>query len=191
MLYGRSARGRPWSQPELGTNMVSLRAPNRPLSGSMAFLDHLGLYTVRSKIQGKGQEPTQRGSPMSPRVHCLPPGPGSVGRLLLLGWCPLRRPSVLNKGRPKSPSGQCWCIWRGVRCAGLLVRIMRRLVMTLMRWLSLFAFFCLHRRSIPERARVADGDGQLRLKPLTHRALPSAFEQQYYENLRSVLNFIS
>jgi hypothetical protein len=27
----------------------------------------------------------------------------------------LRRPSVLNKGRPKSPSGQCWCIWRAVR----------------------------------------------------------------------------
>lgn len=105
----------------------------------------------------------------------------------------LRRPSVLNKnkGRPKSPSGQCWCIWRAVRCAGLLVRIMRRLVMTLMRWLSLFAFSGLHRRSIPERARVADGDDQLRLKPLTHRALPNAFEQQYYENLRSVLDFIS
>ena len=103
----------------------------------------------------------------------------------------LRRPSVLNKGRSKSPSGQCWCIWRAVRCAGLLVRIMRRLVMTLMRWLSLFAFSGLHRRSIPERARVADGDDQLRLKPLTHRALPNAFEQQYYENLRSVLDFIS
>jgi hypothetical protein len=42
-----------------------------------------------------------------------------------------------------------------------------------------------------ERARVADGDDQLRLKPLTHRALPNAFEQQYYENLRSVLDFIS
>ena len=103
----------------------------------------------------------------------------------------LRRPSVLNKGRPKSPSGQCWCIWRAVRCAGLLVRIMRRLVMTLMRWLSLFAFSGPHRRSIPERARVADGDDQLRLQPLTHRALPNAFEQQYYENLRSVLDFIS
>ena len=57
--------------------------------------------------------------------------------------------------------------------------------------ISLFAFSGLHRRSIPERARVADGDDQLRLKPLTHRALPNAFEQQYYENLRSVLDFIS
>jgi hypothetical protein len=76
------------SQPELGGNPVSLRAPNRPLSGSMAFLGHLGLNTIQ-KSKGKAKNPaTQRGSPMSPRVHCLPPGPGAVGRLLLLGWYP-------------------------------------------------------------------------------------------------------
>jgi hypothetical protein len=34
------------SQPELGGNPVSLRAPNRPLSGSVAFLGHLGLSSV-------------------------------------------------------------------------------------------------------------------------------------------------
>jgi hypothetical protein len=82
------AQGGGRSQPELGGNPVSLRAPNRPISGSVAFLGHLGLNIVHSEIQGKGQEPTQRGSPMSARVHCLPPGPGAVGRLLLLGWCP-------------------------------------------------------------------------------------------------------
>jgi hypothetical protein len=35
------------SQPELGTNAVSLRAPGRPLRGSMAFLGHLGLNIVQ------------------------------------------------------------------------------------------------------------------------------------------------
>jgi hypothetical protein len=55
------------SQPELGTNTVSLRAPNRSLSGSVAFLGHLG------------QEPAQLGSPMNPRVHYLSPGPGPAG----------------------------------------------------------------------------------------------------------------
>jgi hypothetical protein len=44
------------SQPELGTNTASLRAPNRPLSGSMAFLDHLGLNTVQ-KSKGKAKNP--------------------------------------------------------------------------------------------------------------------------------------
>jgi hypothetical protein len=54
---------------------VSLRAPNRPLSGSVAFTGHLGLNTVQ-KSKGKAKNPlTQRGSSMSPRVHCLaPPG---------------------------------------------------------------------------------------------------------------------
>lgn len=43
------------SQPELGTNAVSLRAPDRPLSGSMAFLGHLGLNIVqKSKEKVKG-----------------------------------------------------------------------------------------------------------------------------------------
>ena len=43
------------SQPELGTNAVSLRAPDRPLSGSMAFLGHLGLNLVqKSKEKVKG-----------------------------------------------------------------------------------------------------------------------------------------
>jgi hypothetical protein len=48
----------PWelSQPELGTYTVSLRAPNRPLSGSMAFLGHLGLNTVH-KFKGKAKNP--------------------------------------------------------------------------------------------------------------------------------------
>jgi hypothetical protein len=32
--------------------------------------------------------------------------------------------------------------------------------------------------TIPERARVADGDDQLRLQALTQRARPNAFEQQ-------------
>jgi hypothetical protein len=44
------------SQPELGTNTASLRAPNRPLSGSMAFLGHLGLNTVQ-KSKGKAKNP--------------------------------------------------------------------------------------------------------------------------------------
>ena len=44
------------SQPELGGNPVSLRAPNRPLSGSMAFLGHLGLNTVQ-KSKGKAKNP--------------------------------------------------------------------------------------------------------------------------------------
>jgi hypothetical protein len=44
------------SQPELGTNTVSLRAPNRPLSGSMAFMGHLGLNTVQ-KSKGKAKNP--------------------------------------------------------------------------------------------------------------------------------------
>jgi hypothetical protein len=45
------------SQPELGTNTVSLRARNRPLSGSMAFfLDHLGLKTFQ-KFKGKAKNP--------------------------------------------------------------------------------------------------------------------------------------
>ena len=47
------------SQPELGTYTVSLRAPNRPLSGSMAFLGflgHLGLNTVQ-KFKGKAKNP--------------------------------------------------------------------------------------------------------------------------------------
>jgi hypothetical protein len=44
------------SQPELGTNTVSLRAPNRPLSGSVAFLGHLGLNTVQ-KSKGKAENP--------------------------------------------------------------------------------------------------------------------------------------
>jgi hypothetical protein len=47
----------PWaSQPELGTNTASLRAPNRPLSGSAAFLGHLGLNTVQ-KSKGKAKNP--------------------------------------------------------------------------------------------------------------------------------------
>jgi hypothetical protein len=37
-------------------NPVSLRAPNRPLSGSMAFLGHLGLNTVQ-KSKGKAKNP--------------------------------------------------------------------------------------------------------------------------------------
>ena len=42
------------SQPELGTNAVSLRAPGRPLRGSMAFLGHLGLNIVqKSKENAK------------------------------------------------------------------------------------------------------------------------------------------
>ena len=42
------------SQPELGTNTMSLRAPNRPLSGSVAFLGHLGLNIVqKSKENAK------------------------------------------------------------------------------------------------------------------------------------------
>ena len=44
------------SQPELGDNPVSLRAPNRPLSGSVAFLGHLGLNTVQ-KSKGKAKNP--------------------------------------------------------------------------------------------------------------------------------------
>ena len=44
------------SQPELGTNTVSLRAPNRPLSGSVAFLGHLGLNAVQ-KSKGKAKNP--------------------------------------------------------------------------------------------------------------------------------------
>jgi hypothetical protein len=44
------------SQPELGTNTVSLRASNRPLSGSMAFLGHLGLNTVQ-KSKGEAKNP--------------------------------------------------------------------------------------------------------------------------------------
>jgi hypothetical protein len=43
------------SQPELGGNPVSLRAPNRPLSSSVAFLGHLGLNTVQ-KSKGKANE---------------------------------------------------------------------------------------------------------------------------------------
>jgi hypothetical protein len=39
----------PTSQPELGDNPVSLRAPNRPLSGSVAFLGHTwGLTLFRN-----------------------------------------------------------------------------------------------------------------------------------------------
>jgi hypothetical protein len=42
------------SQPELGTNAVSLRAPGRPLRGSMAILGHLGLNIVqKSKENAK------------------------------------------------------------------------------------------------------------------------------------------
>jgi hypothetical protein len=48
----RSVGHLPTSQPELGGNPVSLRAPNRPMSGSMAFLGHLGLNTVQ-KSKGK------------------------------------------------------------------------------------------------------------------------------------------
>jgi hypothetical protein len=44
------------SQPELGDNPVSLRAPNRPLSGSVAFLGHLGLNTVQ-EFKGKAKNP--------------------------------------------------------------------------------------------------------------------------------------
>jgi hypothetical protein len=44
------------SQPELGDNPVSLRAPNRPLSGSVAFLGHLGLNTVQ-ELKGKAKNP--------------------------------------------------------------------------------------------------------------------------------------
>jgi hypothetical protein len=44
------------SQPELGGNPVSLRAPNRPLSGSMAFLGNPGLNTVQ-KSKGKAKNP--------------------------------------------------------------------------------------------------------------------------------------
>ena len=44
------------SQPELGTNAVSLRAPDRPLSGSMAFLGHLGLNIVQ-KSKEKAKNP--------------------------------------------------------------------------------------------------------------------------------------
>jgi hypothetical protein len=44
------------SQPELGTNTASLRAPNRPLGGSVAFLGHLGLNTVQ-KSKGKAKNP--------------------------------------------------------------------------------------------------------------------------------------
>jgi hypothetical protein len=44
------------SQPELGGNPVSLRAPNRPLSGSVAFLGHLGLNAVQ-KSKGKAKNP--------------------------------------------------------------------------------------------------------------------------------------
>jgi hypothetical protein len=44
------------SQPELGGNPVSLRVPNRPLSGSVAFLCHLGLNTVQ-KLKGKAKNP--------------------------------------------------------------------------------------------------------------------------------------
>jgi hypothetical protein len=36
--------------------MVSLRAPNRPMSGYMAFLGHLGLNTVH-KSKGKAKNP--------------------------------------------------------------------------------------------------------------------------------------
>jgi hypothetical protein len=46
----------PTSQPELGTNTASLGAPNRPLSGSVAFLGHLGLNTVQ-KSKGKAKNP--------------------------------------------------------------------------------------------------------------------------------------
>jgi hypothetical protein len=52
LLQGRCEE----SQPELGTNTVSLRAPNRPLSGSMAFLGHLWLNTVQ-KSKGKAKNP--------------------------------------------------------------------------------------------------------------------------------------
>jgi hypothetical protein len=44
------------SQPELGTNTASLRAPNRPMSGYVAFLGHLGLNTVQ-KSKGKAKNP--------------------------------------------------------------------------------------------------------------------------------------
>ena len=44
------------SQPELGGNPVSLRAPNRPISGSVAFLGHLGLNIVQ-KSKGKAKNP--------------------------------------------------------------------------------------------------------------------------------------
>ena len=44
------------SEPELGTNAVSLRAPDRPLSGSMAFLGHLGLNIVQ-KSKEKAKNP--------------------------------------------------------------------------------------------------------------------------------------
>jgi hypothetical protein len=44
------------SQPELGGNPVSLRAPNRPLSGSVAFLGHRWLNTVQ-KSKGKAKNP--------------------------------------------------------------------------------------------------------------------------------------
>jgi hypothetical protein len=54
----------PTSQPELGTNTntVSLRAPNRPLSGSVAFLGHLGLNTVQ-KSNGKAKNPLNGARP--------------------------------------------------------------------------------------------------------------------------------
>ena len=49
-----------WSQPELGGNPVSLRAPNRPLSGSMAFMGHPGLKPVQ-KSKGKAKNPLNGG----------------------------------------------------------------------------------------------------------------------------------
>jgi hypothetical protein len=55
-LFSAIAHSIPSSQPELGGNPVSLRALNRPLSGSMAFLGHLGLNTVQ-KSKGKAKNP--------------------------------------------------------------------------------------------------------------------------------------
>jgi hypothetical protein len=55
-FYGACVNLGKTSQPELGGNPVSLRAPNRPLSGSVAFLGHLGLNTVQ-KSKGEAKNP--------------------------------------------------------------------------------------------------------------------------------------
>jgi hypothetical protein len=77
----------PESQPELGTNTVSLRAQNQPMGGYLAFLDHLGLSTARNTQETTKNPLNGARQWLSPRVDCLPPGPGAAGRLLLPGWC--------------------------------------------------------------------------------------------------------
>jgi hypothetical protein len=63
------------SQPELGTNTVSLRAPNRPLSGSVAFLGHLGLNTPFRNPRGARPRTHSTGlanEPARTLLACLP-----------------------------------------------------------------------------------------------------------------------